>query len=367
MSYFTAYILSDIIASVMSIILGFCFLFISVPNLPILFNYKKTRKMLASAYFILGFGNLFATVFTLLQLTLNETILFSSVLTIASFQAFLFTYTLTTLLNPDFLKIPPFIRQLSYILGFLSLIIVASILGNIEIVRIINYVFYLFYLGQLFFYTRCFFKEKKKFTIRLRDFYSGNEEKRLNWVKTAFLSSLTIGILVAINLHLGAFNLIWLIVVYTFFYVYFAIKYLSYPQIFSSLSESFMTSSEHTVSISYPDLSNNLEKWVDSKGFLNSDLTISKLASELNTNRTYLSTCINSTMQMNFNTWINTLRVNEALLLMERNPEWSISRISEETGFTDLTCFGKHFKKITGETPRMVRAKYQRSNVTDSV
>ena len=68
-------------------------------------------------------------------------------------------------------------------------------------------------------------------------------------------------------------------------------------------------------------------------------------------NRTYLSNYINNTYGLNFNLWINHLRIEEAKQLMGQTPKRSLSEIAERIGFTDLAHFSKQFKLQEGVSP----------------
>ena len=63
-------------------------------------------------------------------------------------------------------------------------------------------------------------------------------------------------------------------------------------------------------------IKDRLEEWVQKKGFLNPRFTITELCKIIGINRTYLSNYINHTYGLNFNLWINHLRIEEAKLLM---------------------------------------------------
>ena len=96
---------------------------------------------------------------------------------------------------------------------------------------------------------------------------------------------------------------------------------------------------------------NSYEEWVESKGFLNSRFTIIELCKIIGINRTYLSNYINNTYGLNFNLWINHLRIEEAKQLMGQTPKRSLSEIAERIGFTDLAHFSKQFKLQEGVSP----------------
>lgn len=94
-----------------------------------------------------------------------------------------------------------------------------------------------------------------------------------------------------------------------------------------------------------------LEEWIKQKGFLNSRLTIIELCKTIGINRNYLSNYINHTYGLNFNLWLNHLRIEEAKLLMAQPPKRNLSEIAERIGFTDLAHFSKQFKLQEGVSP----------------
>ncbi len=98
-------------------------------------------------------------------------------------------------------------------------------------------------------------------------------------------------------------------------------------------------------------IKDRLEEWVESKGFLNPRLTIIELCKIIGINRTYLSNYINHIYGLNFNLWINHLRIEEAKLLMVQPPKRNLSEIAERIGFTDLAHFSKQFKFQEGVSP----------------
>jgi len=86
--------------------------------------------------------------------------------------------------------------------------------------------------------------------------------------------------------------------------------------------------------------------------FRRSDLKIADLASELGTNVTYISACINGQEGVSFNEFVTRYRVRYAQNLMSRHPDMKLSQVSEESGFSGERSFFRNFKKMTGVTPR---------------
>ncbi len=91
---------------------------------------------------------------------------------------------------------------------------------------------------------------------------------------------------------------------------------------------------------------------LDSKSFLRTDLNINKLAELCNTNRTYLSQVINETYQMNFNAFINKLRIDEAKkMILDRKNDIQLKNLYTELGFNTYNVFNEAFKRHIGVTP----------------
>lgn len=104
-------------------------------------------------------------------------------------------------------------------------------------------------------------------------------------------------------------------------------------------------------------IKDRLAKWIEQRGFLNARLTIIQLSKIIGINRTYLSNHINSTYGLNFNLWVNHLRIEEAKQLIKQSPKRNLSEIAEQIGFTDLAHFSKQFKLQEGVSPSEWRKK----------
>jgi YesN/AraC family two-component response regulator len=86
-------------------------------------------------------------------------------------------------------------------------------------------------------------------------------------------------------------------------------------------------------------------------------VTIEDIANKLKVGRTTLSNLINREEGVNFNTWINRLRIEYAKQLMIDNPDYTIAKISELVGYTEQANFSRQFKLIAGESPLLWRKK----------
>lgn len=92
---------------------------------------------------------------------------------------------------------------------------------------------------------------------------------------------------------------------------------------------------------------------IHEKRFLNPELTLDKLAHELQLSKSYLSRTINSELGVGFIDYVNTLRVEEAKKYL-LNPDFSnytLVSIGIEAGFNSKSAFYAAFKRNTGLTP----------------
>lgn len=87
--------------------------------------------------------------------------------------------------------------------------------------------------------------------------------------------------------------------------------------------------------------------------YLNPELTIDDLATQVNTNRHNLSQALNGHLQKNYFDYLNAYRVKAAQAMLA-NPELEhlkIAAIAYEAGFNSLSTFNAVFKKQTGQKP----------------
>jgi len=88
--------------------------------------------------------------------------------------------------------------------------------------------------------------------------------------------------------------------------------------------------------------------------FLDSDLSLRKLADVLDTSSNKLSWLINEEKAVNFNDYINGYRLEyfKKLALKPSNQNLTLLGLALESGFNSKSTFNDYFKKKTGQTPR---------------
>jgi AraC-like DNA-binding protein len=97
-----------------------------------------------------------------------------------------------------------------------------------------------------------------------------------------------------------------------------------------------------------------LEKFEKSKNYLDSTFNINKLAKQLNTNTSYLSSIVNEKKGKTFKQYITELRINYLITIIQKDKKYkkyTIQALGEEIGYTNASSFSRSFKKFTGLTP----------------
>ena len=85
--------------------------------------------------------------------------------------------------------------------------------------------------------------------------------------------------------------------------------------------------------------------------FLNPNLKLEDLAQTIGLSKNQTSHVINKEFEMDFNSYINSLRVKSAIGILLKEPGKQITEVMYEVGFNNSTTFNRAFKKITGLTP----------------
>ena len=85
-----------------------------------------------------------------------------------------------------------------------------------------------------------------------------------------------------------------------------------------------------------------------------------RLAEDLGTNTRYISAVVNVRFHMNYTSFVNKYRIDEAMALLvdKRYQDLNMEDISDMVGFAKRQSFYASFYRINGMTPRDYRVKY---------
>tara|TARA_R110002050_G_scaffold300794_1_gene472814 strand:- start:101 stop:1327 length:1227 start_codon:yes stop_codon:yes gene_type:complete len=243
--------------------------------------------------------------------------------------------------------------------------------GHALIIQSMAFIFYAsraIFGVQVIGYLVAGYRLAKKYDHRIADFYSNLEGRQLIWVKLLTVSFLLTSIASsAVNIiGRGLFmtnDLILAVPSALFSTLFFIIGLQGNKQDYTIRSLVEDEDKDQFVVTEPPDsrhdeLKVGLINLLETRQvYLGSELRITELCRELNTNRTYLSNLINNEFKLSFNDLINLYRVKHAASLIEdkKADGLSLNDIAGDSGFGSLSSFNRAFKKVKGVTPGQYR------------
>lgn len=109
---------------------------------------------------------------------------------------------------------------------------------------------------------------------------------------------------------------------------------------------------ETVPSMAKQELADKLKAVMEEKQlFRNKDLRLADVATELCTNTTYLSACLNGELNTTFPAFVTSYRIRYAQELMRKDPSMRLSKVAEDSGFANEKTFLRSFKAACGITP----------------
>ncbi|GEM_PF-6245839 len=105
----------------------------------------------------------------------------------------------------------------------------------------------------------------------------------------------------------------------------------------------------------YLDLQEKLIAFIDAKGFLDPECSLTSMAKDFNTNTAYLSKYLNEVLNNSFNQLINEYRILDFIERVKNDKEgrktFTIDHLASLSGFNSKSTFIRAFKKQTGIAP----------------
>lgn len=341
-------------------LLALVFLFLPIQKNEYLSNYITSLKFIAISYIALG-------IYCIFKWRIEIQLINIYFLLISHIQANLLGISHINLLNPQIvdrrfvfrhfipmlicLGIYIFIRIFNEPIALNSYSIFIENATNIEVV--VRIFWFIIYLATIIYYALQFVRNYKLYRFKALNFFS--EEKKLDLSivhNSCFLALLVASVSILITTNLNSFTCTILNFIMLTLYVIMGIFYIQYPKIFFNISKVVSNDdNEQSVNIKKYDWQKIKQRIIDNKIYLRNGITLENIALELGINRNALSSMINNYEQINYNTFINTLRIEEAKRIMKENINLKIAEISELAGFSEQSNFSKQFKLITGISP----------------
>lgn len=118
-----------------------------------------------------------------------------------------------------------------------------------------------------------------------------------------------------------------------------------------------------------PKLMDELEEKINNviiiqKKYKDKDYSAKKLADDLHTNTRYISAVVNVRFHMNYTSYVNKYRIQEAMSILvdRRYKDLNMEDISEMVGFANRQSFYASFFRINGVTPREYKIAHMLNN-----
>jgi YesN/AraC family two-component response regulator len=96
------------------------------------------------------------------------------------------------------------------------------------------------------------------------------------------------------------------------------------------------------------------------KKYRDKDYSAKRLAEDLGTNTRYISAVVNVRFHMNYTSFVNKYRIDEAMSILvdKRYQDLRMEEVSDMVGFANRQSFYASFYKIMGITPREYRLRH---------
>ena len=343
--------------------LGIVLLFGKVPlaaeNLP----YRKAKRCLATAYFIMGLN---LVVYLVISSSADWKAL-NPYIKCADFiffylEAIFFFSTFFHLLDEKCMSWRNFRKDWAVLLLSVVLMITSTIgvFGKVG-AWVSWFPFFMFFVQYVMFLKRFYilYNEKRR---KLDNYFAEDMQQFMSWIKKSIILIILTSVLSFTTL-LGGIIYNYLFQIYVIsanFYI--AISFINYAAMYGKLNSAEVTDRERMETdteeqkISQADnyehlFGEQVKKWLSEKRFLAPQLTIDDLAAEMGTNKLYMSRYINRKHGDNFSTWITKLRLEEAKSYMRENPNVKQEEVAIHSGFSSSSYFSRVFSRFESKTP----------------
>lgn len=353
--YFSIYVASATGCLVVALIL------LGIRYTPKMYNkeYVKIKNFMALAAFIACLNCLFDIIFGGVRHSEVE-ILSIPVLVGLYAEVLIFTGCFLTIFHSKMvhkkgtflLWLPMLLLLLAYGITFLlssekRILSIDSLLANIHLpIVLIRVLISLLIIVMLPICIYLFYKSRKKYNEQINNYFTNIKDYRNRWVSASFYTSVPLCILAWLSFIINnlVFDTIVTILVPVWFF-FFIIKYINYQYAFYKFS--IVTQEDTAEKIAEEDVLNLLLKvneWCKrpDKPYREKELTINDLADSLSISVQALSQYINAYCNANFNDWINKMRLDDAIAIMQdENNQMTPKQVADLTGFEDESVMVK--------------------------
>jgi AraC-like DNA-binding protein len=209
---------------------------------------------------------------------------------------------------------------------------------------------------QVIYYSIVLVRINHQYQTRLFDEYSNVEHLSINWIKWFDVAFVCVGILAILfyifnPLHEQNefFLVFFLFSISVFMWIIGLWSFKQKKPVFNSLlhQPGNPNIKSTKTNIGNEELAEKLIQYFEQeKPYLDSNLSLSSICKEIGTNRTYLSTIINTNFGMNFNAFVNQYRTRYIKKYLKNHPRTSIDDLVQIGGFGSKSSLKRALKKV---------------------
>lgn len=343
--------------------LGIVLLFGKVPLAAEYLPYRKAKRCLATAYFIMGLN---LVVYLVISSSADWKAL-NPYIKCADFiffylEAIFFFSTFFHLLDEKCMSWRNFRKDWAVFLASVVLMITSTVglFGKVGS-WVSWFPFFMFFVQYVMFLKRFYilYNEKRR---KPDNYFAEDMQQFMSWIKKSIILIILTSVLSFTTL-LGGIIYNYLFQIYVIsanFYI--AISFINYAAMYGKLNSAEVTDRERMETDTEEQKSSKtdnyehlfgeqVKRWLSEKRFLAPQLTIDDLAAEMGTNKLYMSRYINRKHGDNFSTWITKLRLEEAKSYMRENPNVKQEEVAIHSGFSSSSYFSRVFSRFESMTP----------------
>lgn len=202
-------------------------------------------------------------------------------------------------------------------------------------------------------------KEYIKCEYEINNYY--DEELDIKWIKHLLIISFMMSVSTIFAFYVKAIHIVYYPLI-PIIYIYIVFKVINFaPKKIDQIRRKNLLLTEKPIEEPKKksrDIAEKvrplLEEWVAEKGFCRPELNIKDVAAEMGTNQNYLSSYINNHLEMTFQVWLNTLRIEESKDILA-NENISIEEVGVRVGIPQSYNFSRWFRIVTETTPYQYR------------
>ena len=356
------------VALVLMLFFAFYFIVARTPDKHIFANYLRSRRLMAGALLTLS-ANYAVHLFVSPRFMWHEAAVMMNLSTYYLTYWF-FSCAFITLLNPNYFTVRRLLECIGCWLAY-NIFSVALLLclprGVVQHVAMLLMALWLISYGVYLSYKiiNTYHQAVRLFD----DTHSDDIAAYIHWMSIFTWWAIIFGVGCGLFTFLpDRYVVLWILSSIPF-YIYLFCSYLNYLLFYEKVEhilEKEMTVEANTefeesemedMPAYHSGIKEQLGRWIANESYRQQGLTIEEMAASLATNRTYLSSYINTVYQMSFREWIVSLRIAYAKRQLVEHTELTVAAISEASGFLSLSHFIKIFTKNVGCSPSTWRKR----------